>query len=367
LPSEDGLPSVAKADIVGRAKTCVARWFDCSGHQTASLRRKLLRGVEAIAQELPKRVDWFEVKTVALDGGGGLSIRIDGQRHRAFQCADCLVVSSVVPGWGVGWREVFKNEEVYNVLCWFVRYVEQYIHRSDIASALMIAWEDHGKILHPFGSRSMGQMYGPMIPLISVDHALDTARQKALESWGDVSAPSVDAPTFSAWNSRNTLDPFIHQAIFHYLRAQQLTEQRFVMEAVVAFDCVLQSIATFLRARRHLETKLTRRQVCEQLGLSSTSIELADYVYFLRNNFGAHAAGWRWWDQSELLGEDDISEIAQLAGSVLSKAADTEPAIRSVEPLPSNWGNWFFENFEILWDTLWFEKLDKWSNRPVPT
>ena len=365
LPIWGGVPSVTKADFVGRAKTCVARWFDCSGDQTASLRLQLLRGVEAIAQELPKRADWFEVNTVALDGGGGLPIRIDGQRHRVFQCADYLVVSSVVPGWGVGWSEVFKNEEVYKVLSWFLHYVKQYIHRSDIASALMIAWEDHGKILHPFGSRGMGQRYGPMIPMISVDHALDTAKQEALESWGDVSAPPVDAPTPSVWISRNTLDPFIHQAIFHYLRAQQLTEHWFEMEAVVAFDCVLQSIAAFLRARHHLETKLTRRQVCEQLRLPSASVELADYVYFLRNNFGAHAAGWRWWDQDELLDEDDISEIAQLAGSVLSRAADAEPTIRSVEPFPSNWGNWFFENFETLWDTLWFEKLDKWSNRPV--
>jgi len=362
LPVEDGVPSVSKADFVRRAKTRVARWFDYSGHQTASLRLELLRGVEAIAREFPKRADWFEAKTVALDGGGGLPIRIDGQRHRVFPCADCLVVSSVAPGWGVGWSNVFKNQDVYNVLCWFLRYVGQYIHRSDIASALMIAWEDHGKILHPFGSRLMGQMYGPIIPMISVDHVLNTSKQRALENWGDVSGPFVDAPTVSAWISRNTLDPFIHQAIFHYLRAQELTEHGFEIEAVVAFDCVLQSIATFLRSRRHLETKLTRTEVCEQLQLPSASVELADYVYFLRNNFGAHAGGWRWWDQGELL-DENIPEIAQLAGLVLSRAADIEPAIRSVEPFPSNWGNWFFENFETLWDTLWFEKLDKWSGR----
>ena len=116
LPIGDDVPSVTKADFVGRAKTCVARWFDYSGHQTARLRLELLRGVEAIARELPKRADWFEVITVALDGGGGLPIRIDGQRHRAFPCADCLVVLSVVPGWGsAGVR--YSRTRTYTTSC----------------------------------------------------------------------------------------------------------------------------------------------------------------------------------------------------------------------------------------------------------
>jgi hypothetical protein len=357
-------PPLAKSDLTGRAKTQVARWLDLT-HQDISLRPKLLRGVDAIAREFPKRVDWCEVMTTALDCSGGLPIRIDGQRHCVFPCTDGLVVSSVVPGWGFGWHKVFKDEDVYNVLSWFLHYAQQYIHRSNIASVLMIAWEDHGKILHPFGSRGLGQRYRPVVPMISVDRVLNISKQRALENWGDVGFLSIDAPTASAWISRNTLDPFIQQAIFHYLRGQDLTQHGFEIEAVVAFDCVLQSIGTFLRAHRHLAAELTRRQVCERLQISSESAELANYVYFLRNNFGAHAGGWRWWDQGELLDEENISDIARLAGSVLSSAADAEPLMRSVEPFPSNWGDWFFENFEMLWDTLWFEKLDKWSDRSI--
>jgi hypothetical protein len=278
-----------------------------------------------------------------------------------------LVVSSVVPGWGFGWSKVFTSENVYNVLSWFLHYARQYIHRSDVASALMIAWEEHGKVLHPFGSRAMQQRYGPVIPMSSIDHVLDISKESALACWGGLNDRSTGGPSVSAWMKRNTLDPFIHQAIFHYLRAQELIAHGFEIEAIVAFDCVLQSVGTLLRTRRHLAAELTRGQVCGQLQLSTESAELADYVYFLRNNFGAHAGGWRWWDQSELLDEENVAEISRLAGSVLSSAADTEPAIRSIEPFPSNWGDWFFENFEILWDTLWFEKLDKWSNRSVPT
>ena len=207
----------SKADFVGRAKTCVARWFDHSGDKTPGLRSETLRGVELIARELANRADRFEVMTVGLDGGRGLPIRINGQRHQAFPCARCLAVSSVVPGWGFGWGNVLQNEDVYDVLCWFLRYGTQYIHRSNIAIVLMIAWEEHGKILHPCGSMCLEERYGPIIPMSSVDQVLGTSKQRALAEWGNVDGGKTDGLTSSAWTGRNTMDPFIHQAIFHYL------------------------------------------------------------------------------------------------------------------------------------------------------
>jgi hypothetical protein len=340
----------------------VARWFD-STEQPADLRPKVLGGVEAIARELPRRADWFEVVTVALDDSADMPIRVDGQRYRAFPCGNRLAVSSVVPGWGFGWSKVFRDDEVYQILSWFLRYAAQYIHRSDVASVLMVVWDEHGKSLHPSGSNVMGQRYGPVIPMTPVRNMLDSAKQRALEAWGDDGHSSEGASTVSNWISKNLLDPFLHQAVFHFLRGQKLKAQEFNIEAVVAFDCVMQSIAGFIRARRHLGTELTRGQVCEQLCLPSKSAELADYAYFLRNNFGAHAGGWRWWDQAEVLDEEDLSEIALLAKTVLSKTADLEPQMRLVEPFPAQWGNWLFENFEMLWEVLWFEKLARWNKK----
>ncbi|SRR6266849_2853708 len=123
----------------------------------------------------------------------------------------------------------------------------------------------------------------------------------------------------------------------------------------------MQSLARLFRVGRNLPNELTRGELCEQLNLPSESAELADYVYFLRNNFGAHAGGWRWWDLGELLEEDVLAKIAQLAEAVLANAADREPEMRSIEPFPVQWGEWLFENFETLWDVLWFEKLNKWE------
>lgn len=351
-----------RKNLIRLAKARVGCWYD-STRQSAELRQKLLRGIDAVGHELPRRLGWFEVMTVSLDGG--LPIRLDGLRHRAYPCTGCLAVSSVVPGWGFGWREIFKDEDVYDVLSWFLHYARQYVHRSDVASVLMAVFEVHGQILHPFGSRSMAQRYGPVVPMVSVDRALDDAEEMAVAAWGKGHERPRKNPTASSWVRRNTLDPFIHQAVFHYLRGQDLKAHGFNVDAVVAFDCVFQSIASFLQARCRLPKLPTRRQLCDQLQLSTDAGDLAEYVYFLRNNFGAHVGGWRWWDHSEILGEEQIADIAGLAGSILSSAADQESQIRLVEPFPADWAEWFFKNFEMLWDTVWWDKLDKWMDRQI--
>jgi hypothetical protein len=140
-----------------------------------------------------------------------------------------------------------------------------------------------------------------------------------------------------------------------------LKQQGFDIEAIVAFDCVMQSLTRFFRVARNLPKELTRRELCERLNLPCESAALADYVYFLRNNFGAHAGGWRWWDLGEVLGEEELTKVGQLAGAALANAADSEPQMRSLEPFPALWGEWLFENFETLWDVLWFEKLNRWE------
>src|SRR5262249_14563368 len=142
-------------------------------------------------------------------------------------------------------------------------------------------------------------------PFVSAENALQAARLAAIEAWGNRERSTELSGINSSWISRNTLDPYLHEAVFHFLRAQNLKSSQFAIEAVVAFDCTLQSIASFIRARCGLATLPTREQICNQLGLPAKSAELAEYVQFVRNNFGAHAGGWRWWDQHELF--DDIS------------------------------------------------------------
>ena len=340
----------------------VARWFD-TVDSDQQLRAKLLRGVEAIATELPKRKDWFEVMTVALDDGGDLPIRVSTDQMRVIPVEAGLAVSTIVPGWGFGWRPVFKDEEVYEILSWFLHYARQYIHRSRVASVLMIAWEDHSKLLHPFGSRSIVDRYTPERSLPSTGAMLDAANEAVLNKWPSESDPTKLTLCTSDWLYRNILDPVLHQCVFHYLRAQDLRSKGFDIEAVVAFDCAIQPISKFLALRLGLAEHPSRRAVCQNLGLSDDSGQLAEYIYFLRNDFGAHSGGWRWWDVGELLEQDDMELVSQLVLDVLVAAADLEPKVRLIDPTPSDWAEWFLEHFELLWDTVWFERFDRWHDK----
>ena len=347
---------------LGQAKTRVARWFD-SVDQDKKLRSKLLQGVEDLSVELPRRNDWVEVMTVAMDDSSALPIRVITDEMRVLPIDAGLAVSTVVPGWGFGWRSIFEDEEVYDILSWFLHYARQYVHRSRVASVLMIAWEEHARLLHPFGSRGMTQRYTSERLAKLTESVLDVASKEVLRNWSNERDPTKLPLCKSDWLSRNTLDPAIHQSIFHYLRAQALREKGFDIEAVVAFDCAVQPMGGFLAARLGLAEQPNRRAICETLGLSEDSGQLAEYVYFLRNDFGAHPGGWRWWDVGELLEEHDMEMVAQLALDVLIAAAEVEKEKRMVDPAPPDWAQWFLEHFELLWDTVWFERFDLWHHK----
>jgi len=112
-----------------------------------------------------------------------------------------------------------------------------------------------------------------------------------------------------------------------------------------------------LRRSRRIASAATRRDICFALGFSRRSAELASEMYFLRNNFGAHPGGWRWWDHVEFLDDHDAARMARLAGRVLVRAAELEPQLRAIDPAPGRWSEWFLDNFDMLWDVVWFDRM----------
>jgi hypothetical protein len=157
---------------VTRAKSRVATWFDVA-QQPLSVRPKLLRAVESVARELPNRSDWYEVRAVCLGDSAGLPIYISAPQYRAFPCRKSLVTVTIVPQWRVGWGKILKDENVYQILSWFLHYACQYVHRSYVANMLMTIWESYERVLHPFGSSAIYKVYGPLIPMPSPQEALD--------------------------------------------------------------------------------------------------------------------------------------------------------------------------------------------------
>jgi hypothetical protein len=269
--------------------------------------------------ELPNRESWFEVTTVTLGDTKGLPLIVRSRTWRTIACLDMLAVSTVVPSWALGWHAIIPDEPARDILTWYLHYARQYIHRSHVAKVLMIAWERDGRVLHPFGRWGAREYYGPVAPAPSLTRMLDIATEYAHKQWGVAENPTQIR---SIWSQVNTLDPHIHQSIFHFTRGQSLLAGAFEMEAVVAFDCVMQSLKSSAANWR------------------------------LRSQAAAtFASCWGW------VAEPLPSPTKPTAERALRKAAALESTMRTIEPAPKNWSDWLSQNFGTIWDVVWFDKV----------
>lgn len=338
------------AKRTARAKSLVLKWFDGSG-QPAEMRGKFSSGIDRFFYEIAQRDPWSESMTVLLGDPSAPRFQASGRGWRAIPCREGLAVSTVVPGWGFGWRSVFREDHVCDVLSWLGHYARRYVHRSRVAKVLMTAWERDGAVLHPFGSGARHRRYGPVLPQTSSKRALARAAEDSVTEWGRIE----DAPrTRSRWARRNTFDPAIHQAVFHFLRGQTLKSSGFGLEAVTALDCVLQSLQAIGWNGPVGDPRRNRADLVATLGFGPSDRSLAEYAYFLRNEFAAHAGGWRWWDTGELIDDEFMEDLSNLALRILRRAADAELAVRRINPEPSKWSEWLMESFPLLFRAIWF-------------
>lgn len=334
------------------AKSRIMAWVDRLS-PSARDRAAMSRSVELVFDELPARDAWAEVMTVGLAGTEGLALGIGGPTWRTFPCRDMLAVSTIVPGWARGWRRIIAHDIPYDQLTWFLHYARQYVHRSHVAKVLMAAWDRDGLVLHPFGPMGTSQLYGPHLPVGTPQAMLEAAARLARKQLGD---PVADVRTRSVWAAANTLDPDLHQAIFHFLRGQSLTNSEFELEAAVAMDCALQALKTLLVKGGFATNRTSRPELCAILGLGRRAGQAAYEANDLRNSVGAHAGGWRWWDSGEVT-EELIPVLTRTVRRAIGKAVAMEPRIRQVDPTPESWSDWLLIHFDMLWDTVWFDRL----------
>jgi len=335
-----------------RAKTAIMRWVDDAA-APAGARAAMSRAMDAMLVELAERDAWSEVMTVVLGDTAGLDFALRGGTWRAYPCEPMLAITTVVPGWARGWRDVIADETARDHLTWFLHYARQYVHRSRVAKVLMAAWDRDGRVLHPFGPGGTNQFYSPNFrPAPSVARMLDEAEREARVHWG---APAGERRICSVWSTANTLDPDIHQAVFHFIRAQSLLAHDFELEATVGLDCALQAVATMLVRGGRLTNKATRAELCLALGLGQSAAGAAMEGSFVGNVVGAHAGGWRWWDSGEVT-ESLVPALTRTVRRVIGRAAAIEPEMRRVDPDPDSWSDWLLVNFSTVWDSVWLPK-----------
>ena len=334
------------------AKTEILKWYD-KGKTTRKERVRFSRNIDLFFDTILAREHWNESLSTLLEDEGNARFAIAGKTWRADPTEKGLVVTSIVPGWGFGWRDVFNDEMSEDFFSWLGHYCRQYIHRSNICKVLMASWERDEVILHPFGSGGSFQRYSGSTIAGSPKEILAAAMPGVALTWG----PLLAKPTFyrSRWVQRNTLDPSIHQGISHFLRAQSLLKAEFEIEALVAMDCVIQSLQNMDWSWAGGNPKRERRDLCRALGFGVASQDISEEVYFLRNQFGAHAGGWRWWDAGEYLEGDICGDASRLSSRLLRKAADIEAQHRKFNPEPENWAVWLEDSFDGIWNAVWFK------------
>jgi hypothetical protein len=334
-----------------RAKSLILAWLD-KRHPARSLRTRVAADIDRFFDTIAERPHWHECLSTLLDDKGQAHFMMNGRDWHARPSGKGLVVSSIVPGWDFGWRGVLKDEIAEDMLSCLGHYARQYIHRSNMAKVLMAAWERHGLVLHPFGAGLLIQRYSDRQPQVPHGEMFAAAEQAIATQWGPFTG-EVRAYR-SKWSHRNTLDPAVHQAIFHFLRAQNLVAADFELEALAAYDCVLHSLQYLDWSWAPGNPTRHRRDLCRALGFSGRSADLAEHIYFLRNQFVVHAGGWRWWDTIDYLENDLAAEASRLASRSLRRAADIEPQHRRLDPLPADWASWLETNFALIWSAIWF-------------
>lgn len=333
------------------AKSLILAWFDKS-KRTALQRKRFAADIDRFFDAIVARANWCECLSTLLDDKGAANFSMSGHDWRARPSGKGLVVSSIVPAWNFGWHGILKDEIAKDTLSWLGHYARQYIHRSNIAKVLMAVWERNGLVLHPFGVGLALQRYSDLRPKPSSREIFATAEHSYADQWSTFGGEH--RAYRSKWMFRNTLDPSIHQGVFHFLRAQNLMSAEFELEALAAYDCVLHSLQHFDWSWASGNPKRSRRDLVQALGLDKRAGELAENIYFLRNQFVAHAGGWRWWDAGEYLEDDLTVDAGRLASRALRKMADIEPRRRRLDPAPTDWAHWLEENFPKIWSAIWF-------------
>lgn len=334
-----------------RAKSLILAWLD-KRRPSKSQRQRFARDIDCFFDTIAARSHWQECLSTLLDDKGQVKFTMAEGAWRARPSGSGLVVSSVVPGWSFGWRTILEDDLSYDILSWLGHYARQYLHRSNIAKVLMAVWERENLVLHPFGEGLLTQRYSDLDSPRTTRAILCCADEFTAEQWGE----PAETPVLyrSSWVRRNTLDPAIHQGIFHFLRAQSLIAADFEMEALVAYDCVLQSLQGLDWSWAPGNPMRSRTALCQAMGFGERAVALAEHIYFLRNQFVAHAGGWRWWDMGEHLECELTTKACALSLRALRKAADLEPLHRRLAPEPDDWAGWFEESFTQVWPTIWF-------------
>lgn len=306
-----------------------------------------------VYEELPERNFLATYNARSLTDCDLLRLSLDETRAMVFRKEDKLWVMSSAPDWSKGLRRSFPDNSLYDYISWFFHFAQQYVSRAsfvDVMSAIAIVYDIP---THFFSDES--RTFYTRAGLMSLEDIkaqiggsekleMSSQKQKLFQKL------SIDI---------NCLDPYINRAFYNYVRALELRQYGFHQEAVLAFDNSVDVVCQYFTARDKPLTAYTRDQLSGLLSLNKGERASIESIYKIRCYFGAHPAQSKWWDFDEILDIESLDWLQENIRSFLLKFLFFEKNNRVISKEPDNWFKWFCDNWEMLWDSIWYEKLNK--------
>lgn len=269
---------------------------------------------------------------------------------------DYLYVGVVMPSWDKGLSHICRDEYVYDSISWFFHFASQYVARSrivDVMSSLNIVYgrtcDFRGDRLISFSTENGARLKDEFVLAVNRETNLSKSnrikgRERSLFYW---------------LHKVNALDPFIHRIFFNYLHACKLYDKQFDEEAITSLDKTIDVVQQYARERMNINgTNNQRELTLDAFKTSNLEKALLNRLYDIRNFFGGHPSMSKWWDFSEIF-EQDIDILFEVVKKLIYKIVTHENANRVVDKNPQQWSLWFEDNAMMLWETVWYEKIQK--------
>lgn len=329
------------------------------GNLPSSSNRRLPAAIrKVVTRDLPAQNGSYRLVFRQLRNTEGLHCSLIGDDTWVAPTPDHMLLSSAVgPRWDIQFDDI-RDEHVRNAISWFFHYAQQYIYRSRMVNALGAIAFVYNRPCDFFAStgsvvtmvkdsgwfRNPHDLMTQEAPLrrMRLSTVSNNAREKRLKVWFD---------------RLNSLDPFIHRMVFHYIRALQLAGNDFFEEAVTSLDKVVDVAGQFARTRLKTSMDDPRKAIGATLQLSTEDARALKSLYDQRCFFGAHPSLSKWWDYAEIFPDDNLSGFFEAVKNLMWKVCRAEEQVRVVEKSPVDWALWFCEHALVLWDAVWFEHV----------
>lgn len=323
-------------------------WAIASGMPPESRRYFPTAIRRALRSDLPSRDGSERIVSRRFAGSNGLRLCHCSESQAFATGSDGDVIGTVRgPVWFGGWNEVSRCDyHIQDTLWHFFLRAASYVARS--------------RLLNGLASIALTYRVGCDDRYMETHERVVTAGDSMNASIAiDRTLPGGSANNrtriLSYWLANvNALDPWVHRAAFHYVRAMRLFNDDYWEDGVTALDACIDVASQFVRDRLGMRSSTPRTMLSSFAGLSKDQANQLVDLHEFRNFFGAHPAPGGWWDVQDHHAEY-VVDMLETVERVLRNMVAAEQSVRVVPTTPTaGWSGWFVSCCNVLGPSIWF-------------